>query len=254
MNAPVIEPSTKEVAWKIQIHGLVQGVGFRPAVWTLAQRHQLRGHVLNNGHGVQIMAAGRKADLVNFIKELTNNPPTLAKIGKIDWETISPEDISQHELQIVDSEHTGKETGIVPDAATCSECLKEIFDPFARRFRYPFTNCTHCGPRLTIQQHIPYDRPYTTMHSFSMCDECAREYGEPHDRRFHAEPIACYVCGPKVWLARADHKPIAIDSFSMMDDVDAVCTLLKRGYIVAIKLLSCKFTHFQTMARKVRLN
>lgn len=235
MKTPVIEPLTEEAAWQIQIQGLVQGVGFRPAVWTLAQRHHIRGRVLNNGQGVQIIAVGRKAELANFLSELTNHPPPLAKINSVDWEPISTDEIPEHEFLIAATEHTGKETGIVPDAATCSECLKEIFDPFARRYRYPFTNCTHCGPRLTIQKQIPYDRSHTTMHSFKLCENCAHEYGNPQDRRFHAEPIACYVCGPKAWLERADGKPIAMDSFTMLDEVDAVCTLLQRGHIVAIK-------------------
>ncbi len=254
MNAPVTEPSTQQVAWKIHIQGLVQGVGFRPMVWTLAQRHQLRGQVLNNGEGVEILAAGAKTDLTNFMKELTNNPPPLAKIQNVVWESISPEDISEYQFHIAESKPTGTETGIVPDAGTCSECLEETFDPFARRFRYPFTNCTHCGPRLTIQQRIPYDRQNTTMRTFSMCDECAQEYDDPHDRRFHAEPIACYVCGPHAWLERADGKPIAVDSLSMLDDVDAVCTLLKRGHIVAIKglggfQLACDATQEESVTR-----
>lgn len=235
IKTPLIEPATEEAAWRIQVHGVVQGVGFRPTVWTLAQRHQLRGRVLNNGQGVQILTAGEKTNLVNFIKELTDYPPPLATISNVDWESISLDEIPEHEFVIASTEHTGRETGIVPDAATCLECLKEIFDPFVRRFRYPFTNCTHCGPRLTIQQRIPYDRSHTTMHSFTMCESCAQEYSDPQDRRFHAEPIACHVCGPKAWLERADGKPIAVDSLSMLDDVDAVCTLLKRGHIVAIK-------------------
>ena len=254
MSTPVVESSTQEVAWKIQIQGLVQGVGFRPVVWTLAQRHHLRGQVFNSGQGVEILAAGAKADVTNFIKELTNNPPPLAKIHNVAWEFISPEDIPEREFQVAESKHTGKETGIVPDAATCSECVKEIFDPFTRRFRYPFTNCTHCGPRLTIQQHIPYDRHNTTMHPFTMCEACAQEYADPHDRRFHAEPIACHLCGPRAWLERADGKPIAVDSLSMLDDVDAVCTLLKRGHIVAFKglggfQLACDATQEESVNR-----
>ena len=163
MSTPFVELLTKELAWQIQIQGLVQGVGFRPAVWALAQRYHLRGRVLNTGQGVQIMAVGGKADLANFLSELINHPPPLAKISNVNWEPISTDEIPEHEFLIAATEHTGRETGIVPDAATCSECLKEIFDPFARRYRYPFTNCTHCGPRLTIQKQIPYDRSHTTM-------------------------------------------------------------------------------------------
>ena len=235
MKSPVVESSMYEVAFKIQIHGVVQGVGFRPAVWSLAQRYQLRGQVLNNGQGVQIMVAGAKADLIKFVRELTSNPPPLAKIHNLNWEFISPEFITGLGFEIAVSEPTGKETSIVPDAATCPDCLQEIFEPGARRFRYPFTNCTHCGPRFTIQRQIPYDRLHTTMQEFVMCEACSQEYGDPQDRRFHAEPIACQLCGPIIWLEQADEEPIAIEPSSMMDEADAVCTLLKRGHIVAIK-------------------
>lgn len=254
MSAPLVETTTDEAAWRIQIHGLVQGVGFRPTVWTLAKRHHLRGRVLNNGQGVNIMAVGEKADIVNFVAELTNHPPPLARISRVDCEQIPLEEIPERDFLIADTESTGRETGIVPDAATCSECVKEIFDPFARRFRYPFTNCTHCGPRFTIQKRIPYDRAHTTMRAFTLCEACAREYGDPHDRRFHAQPIACHVCGPRSWLERADGSPFAVDSLSMLDDVDAVCTLLQRGHIVAIKglggfQLACDATQEEAVSR-----
>ena len=253
-NTPLPESTTEESALLIQIHGLVQGVGFRPTVWTLAQRYHLRGQVLNNGQGVRIHAAGEKRNLEKFVEELTHNPPSLAKINRVDYEQLSVEEVSEHEFFIANSEHTGTETGIVPDAAPCSACLKEIFDPFARRFRYPFSNCTHCGPRLTIQTHIPYDRPHTTMHEFNMCETCFNEYRDFQDRRFHAEPIACHVCGPRVWLERTDGKPIVVESFSMLDELDAVCSLLKRGHIVAIKglggfQLACDATQEGSVSR-----
>ena len=235
MNVPLAESATKETAMQIQIEGIVQGVGFRPTVWMLARRYHLRGRVLNNGYGVQILAAGEKSKLEKFRQELMHHPPLLAKIERVGCAFVSVEDISEREFRIADTENTGSETGITPDTATCSACIEEIFDPFARRFRYPFTNCTHCGPRLTIQQHIPYDRSHTTMHAFKMCEACSQEYGDFQDRRFHAEPIACHACGPRAWLERADGKPIAVDSLSMLDEIDAVCTLLKRGHILAIK-------------------
>nr|HMS41527.1 carbamoyltransferase HypF [Pyrinomonadaceae bacterium] len=126
--------------------------------------------------------------------------------------------------------------------------------PFARRFRYPFTNCTNCGPRLSIIENIPYDREQTTMREFEMCADCQAEYENPADRRFHAQPIACYKCGPKVWLERADGKAIAVDSFTMLDETDAVCTLIQRGHIVAIKgiggfQLACDATNEETISR-----
>ena len=132
--------------------------------------------------------------------------------------------------------------------------VAETFDPFARRFRYPFTNCTHCGPRLSIVKSIPYDRPNTTMDRFEMCDECRAEYTDPADRRFHAQPIACYKCGPKIWLERADGNAFSADTFTMLDDADAVCTLLQRGNIVAIKgiggfQLACDATNEDAVSR-----
>ncbi|MEL6163410.1 MAG: carbamoyltransferase HypF, partial [Cyanobacteria bacterium J06628_3] len=122
-----------------------------------------------------------------------------------------------------------------PDAATCEDCKQEIFNPLSRYYRYPFTNCTHCGPRLSIINSIPYDRHNTSMKAFTMCPECSSEYADIENRRFHAQPVACYTCGPQAWLERADGKPVTASMFSMLDDVDAVCTLLQKGEIVAIK-------------------
>jgi hydrogenase maturation protein HypF len=142
----------------------------------------------------------------------------------------------------------------VPDAATCLECVREIFDPFSRRFRYPFTNCTHCGPRLSIIEGIPYDRSRTTMRAFKLCQACRTEYENPQDRRFHAQPVACHACGPRAWLERADGAAIALDALTTLDAVDAVCSLLQRGEIVAIKglggfQLTCDATQEEVVAR-----
>jgi hydrogenase maturation protein HypF len=142
----------------------------------------------------------------------------------------------------------------MPDIAACSDCLREILDPQNRRYYYPFTNCTHCGPRLTIQERIPYDRSSTTMKSFALCDACLKEYHNPDDRRFHAQPIACHTCGPKVWIEHADGQPVAVHSSTMLDDLDAVVSLLQKGHILAIKglggfQLACDATQEETVSR-----
>lgn len=225
---------TDETAEFIRVRGLVQGVGFRPSVWRLAHRYGLRGWVANDGHGVSIRVCGATAAVDEFVLALSREAPPLARVDLVERELAAtlPQDAG---FNIVASQATGVHTGVVPDAATCPECVKEIFDPFVRRYRYPFTNCTHCGPRLAIIQGIPYDRSMTTMRGFTLCAACAAEYGNPEDRRFHAQPIACHVCGPRAWLERADGAAIALDTLTTLDDVDAVCSLLQRGHIVAIK-------------------
>jgi hydrogenase maturation protein HypF len=186
--------------------------------------------------------------------DLTQYPPPLAKITEVFTFPISLSDVPENTFVIADSETGLVQTGIVPDAAPCPECVAEIFDPFARRYRYPFTNCTHCGPRPTIQNGIPYDRASTTMKDFALCEACLKEYHTPQDRRFHAQPIACYTCGPKVWIERTDGKPVAVHSYTMPDDADAVCSLLRQGHILAIKglggfQLACDATREEAVSR-----
>ena len=226
---------TREEAFNIEVRGLVQGVGFRPMVWNLARGYGLRGRVSNTGRGVQIILAGKESQINRFLTDLAHSPPPLAQITKILPSRISSSEVHEDSFIIAHSDVSPVETGIVPDAATCPECIKEVFDPFSRRYRYPFTNCTHCGPRLTIQESIPYDRPATTMNGFALCDACFQEYRDPKNRRFHAQPIACHRCGPKVWVERSDGKPMTTHSYTMLDAVDAVCTLIQQGHIVAIK-------------------
>ena len=245
---------SNEQAFTIQVSGLVQGVGFRPTVWNLAQRYAIRGRVSNTGKGVQIFVAGEEGNVRKFMADLTHHPPPLAKISEVFSFPIALSDVPEHTFVIADSEKDFVQTGIVPDAAPCPECVKEVFDPFARRYRYPFTNCTHCGPRLTIQQGIPYDRPSTTMKEFALCEACLKEYHTPQDRRFHAQPIACCTCGPKVWIERTDGKPVSVHSYTMLDEPDAVCSLLKQGHILAIKgvggfQLACDATRKETVLR-----
>jgi hydrogenase maturation protein HypF len=256
--SPILSPSATELAAVlIRVRGLVQGVGFRPTVWRLARRHQLRGHVFNDGQGVRIYAIGAPEDLQRFVTSLTEQAPMLARIDAVVSEPTVVQNIPP-DFRILESVSGEIATGVVPDAATCHDCVQEVLDPFARRYRYPFTNCTHCGPRLTIQERIPYDRSGTTMSGFSLCPACEAEYQDPNDRRFHAQPIACHACGPTVRLERADGKPIAVDAFSMMDAVDAACTLLQQGRIVAIKglggvQLACDATQEEAVSRLRRL-
>lgn len=247
-----------ELAELVRVRGLVQGVGFRPTVWRLARQHRLRGWVGNDGAGVSIHVCGDAGDMEAFIHALSSQPPPLARIDRIEREPAAW--LPAHaDFRIATSEPGRVHTGVVPDAATCEACIGEILDPSARRFRYPFTNCTHCGPRLSIIDAIPYDRASTTMRSFPMCADCEAEYSDPADRRFHAQPIACPQCGPRVWLERAGAAPIAVDTLSMpdpatVDAIDAACTLLQRGHILAIKgvggfQLACDAGNEEAVAR-----
>lgn len=251
----LFQPPLHEVAEEIHVRGTVQGVGFRPTVYRLANACQLRGTVWNDGQGVVIRVSGSQAALEEFVQRLQQECPPLAKIEQLDRVPLA-EPLTQPDFTITPSVNNAVHTGITPDAAICPQCRTEIFDPFSRWYRYPFTNCTHCGPRLSIVRAIPYDRRHTSMAMFPLCPECERDYQDVTNRRFHAQPIACHLCGPQVWLQRSDGKPITASMFSMLDEVDAVCTLLQRGAIVAIKgiggfHLACDATH-ETAVRTLR--
>ncbi|AVH62059.1 carbamoyltransferase HypF [Nostoc sp. 'Peltigera membranacea cyanobiont' N6] len=219
---------------EIRVRGTVQGVGFRPTVYRLAKACGLSGDVCNDGEGVLIRVSGSEEALTEFVARLQTECPPLAIINQL-TRVIYKGEFKFDNFVISTSISNAIKTEITPDAATCPQCQKEIFDPFSRFFRYPFTNCTHCGPRLSIIRAIPYDRCNTSMSAFVMCPECAKEYHDVENRRFHAQPVACHVCGPTAWLERADGKSVTASMFSMLDDVDAVCTLLQKGEIVAIK-------------------
>ena len=240
-------------AMEIRVRGLVQGVGFRPTVWRVATRLGFAGEVCNDAEGVLIRLAGDAGMAERLVAHLMVECPPLARIESVD---MRPAVL----LKGFDGFHiaasgAGKmKTQVAPDAATCPACLAEIRDPFARRFRYPFTNCTHCGPRLSMICDAPYDRALTTMADFAMCEACRGEYDDPADRRFHAEPIACHRCGPRAMLERAGAGAIEFSAFSMLDDVDAVAGMLLNGYIVAIKglggfHLACDATNASAVAR-----
>jgi hydrogenase maturation protein HypF len=183
----------------IHITGIVQGVGFRPFVYGLATRCGLTGWVRNTSAGVDIEVDGEKNMLEVFLHAMKIELPPLARMDSFDITWRDPNGFATFE--IIHSEAVaGAFQPISPDVSICPDCLHELFDPNDRRFRYPFINCTHCGPRFTIITDIPYDRPNTTMASFSLCPDCAAEYQDPLNRRFHAQPVACPQCGPHVWL------------------------------------------------------
>ena len=231
-------------AESIRVRGLVQGVGFRPTVWRLARACGLRGDVRNDGEGVLIRVcgniAGDDAGVNGFLTRLREECPPLARIDTIERCPIAdPQALAdlahRQDFVILESAATAVHTGIVADAATCAACVAEIRDPADRRHRYPFTNCTHCGPRLSIVAGIPYDRARTSMAAFPMCPDCAAEYKDPADRRFHAQPNACPVCGPKVWLQDAAGCVLDPTALDAEDAIAAASRLLAEGRILAIK-------------------
>lgn len=253
MNALDTREPRTERAELIRVRGLVQGVGFRPTVWRLAQQHALRGSVSNDGQGVSIYVCGAADQLEAFVIALSREAPPLSRVEHVERSPCAL--LPANTAFTIDESRGGTvQTGVVADAATCAECLREILDPFNRRYRYPFTNCTHCGPRLSLIEGIPYDRAATTMRAFDLCAQCRAEYENPADRRFHAQPTACHACGPRAWLQRSDGAAIALDSLSMLDAVDAACTLLQRGQLVAIKgiggfQLACDATKPEAVAK-----
>ena len=191
---------------QISVRGVVQGVGFRPFVYRLAHDHGLTGWVLNHSGGVEIEVEGTPSTLDAFIHGLTAQAPPLARIINVEVTGAPPAGYARFEIRHSVAEE-GRYQLISPDIATCADCLRELLDPDDRRFRYPFTNCTNCGPRFTIIRDIPYDRPLTTMQPFALCPDCQREYDDPLDRRFHAQPNACPVCGPHIWIEEAGVAP-----------------------------------------------
>jgi hydrogenase maturation protein HypF len=183
----------------ISVRGIVQGVGFRPFVYALARRHGITGLVRNDAEGVHIEAEGNARSLELFLHGLEEDAPPLAVIETVAWRPL--EALGQREFRIEESREGARRRALVsPDVATCEDCLTEVFDSSDRRYRYPFTNCTNCGPRFTITRSVPYDRLTTTMSHFEMCPECLCEYDDPDDRRFHAQPNACPLCGPRIRL------------------------------------------------------
>jgi len=219
---------------EIRVRGTVQGVGFRPFVWRLARELGLQGEVGNDGAGVLIRAWGESAALDALCERLAREAPPLARIETIERHMLDAA-ATEAGFRIATSGSGAVQTGIAADAASCPACLAEIQDTAERRFRYPFTNCTHCGPRLSIARAIPWDRANTSMDAFPMCPACRAEYEDPADRRFHAQPIACPACGPRAWIVDATAREIDPASLGAPDAIAAASKLLAAGRIVAIK-------------------
>jgi hydrogenase maturation protein HypF len=243
-------PITRDVleGRRIEIRGTVQGVGFRPWVYRLAHQEGITGRVHNDAAGVTIDAFGDSAALEQFITRIHAEPPPAARIVGL-LEVPIPAELAPDFVIVPSVDSGASRVSIPPDLTTCPECAAEIADPANRRYRYPFTNCTNCGPRFTIATGIPYDRAATTMAPFGMCPACRREYEDAGNRRFHAQPNACPECGPRLSLVAYNGQPIVVD-----DPVAAVAEALRCCMIVAIKglggfHLACDATSEDTVAR-----
>ncbi|HET9893537.1 MAG TPA: carbamoyltransferase HypF [Streptosporangiaceae bacterium] len=213
----------------VRVNGIVQGVGFRPFVYSLAMRLGLAGHVGNDSGGVFAEVEGTAEVIADFLAALRREAPPLASIEVIETKPMSPH--GSGEFVIVPSEPGGEHRALISaDTATCDDCLAELGDPENRRYRYPFINCVNCGPRFTIVKDVPYDRPFTTMAAFDMCAECAGDYHDPANRRFHAQPVCCPRCGPSLSLRDADGRERLA-----ADPIQATASLLGGGHVVAIK-------------------
>jgi len=217
-------------AQQIRVSGVVQGVGFRPFVWRLANDLGIRGWVRNDGQGVDILAEGEAEKLASLLQRLRTEAPPLARVDAVHAEAVAS--VGCQAFEIVASQSGRISTAIGQDTATCSACLAELFDPADRRWRHAFITCTHCGPRYTVTRRLPYDRPQTTLAPFPLCPDCAVEYADPANRRFHAETTCCPACGPQ--LALLDGLGRHIDA---SDPVQSALERLQRGEIVAIKAL-----------------
>jgi len=236
---------------QIRVRGLVQGVGFRPTVWQIAKACGLTGRVWNDAWGVQIEVWGGDAQIDEFVQRLQTEAPPLASIEALERLRVDAGDPPE-DFTIVPSRSGEVRTGVVADAATCQTCLADVFDPNNRRYRYPFTNCTHCGPRLSIIRSIPYDRASTSMSVFPQCGACQAEYDDPADRRYHAQPNACGDCGPRIWLEDVEGNPV--DFAGEVDAIARAASLIKQGDIVAIKgiggvHLACDASNSATVER-----
>ena len=215
---------------------MVQGVGFRPFVYRLAIELGLEGTVRNTDGHVVVETAGTQEALGQFVRRIAEDAPPLARVGTVALSELSVAPAVGSGFRVATSDDTDRDVGgeLPPDIATCADCLRELFDPADRRYRYPFTNCTNCGPRATIIRELPYDRERTVMQSFPLCDPCAAEYADPANRRFHAEPVACATCGPQLaWQSTVLATKDAVGEAALRAAVHAIAT----GHVVAVKSL-----------------
>ena len=232
MSATADPGPARRARLQVRVEGTVQGVGFRPHVYRLALDAGLDGHVLNDARGVEIDVEGDPAAIERFLEQVQAQAPPLARIEKLSRRALEP--AGRRGFAIAASPGAGTPSAAVTaDSATCDACLAELRDPADRRFRYPFVNCTDCGPRFTIVRAIPYDRPNTTMAGFEMCPACRSEYEDPLDRRFHAQPNACPECGPHARLVDAGGRPVETGSGG--DALQAATRALDGGAVLAVK-------------------
>ena len=218
-------------ACSIKVRGVVQGVGFRPFVYRLARANTLAGWVLNGEEGVEIFVEGADKGLKAFVQELTAAPPSAAHITEIEVESSSP--VGCNSFTIRESRRNTDDhltTRISPDLPVCEDCLRELFDPADKRHRYPYINCTNCGPRYSVILALPYDRPNTTMRLWPLDEYCSGEYHDPDNRRFHAQPVACRECGPEYYLQVGNTTTRGSET-----SIRSAATMLASGYIVAVK-------------------
>lgn len=231
-TTPLLPPDLSPQRIRVQVQGVVQGVGFRPFVYNLAKTLGLTGWVNNSPQGVSIELEGQPTQLAAFLEHLQRDKPPHADLQAVAIDWLAAIGDQQFEIRPSDTSNAiRKSAWILPDLATCPDCLREIFDPANRRYRYPFTNCTHCGPRFSILRSLPYDRPNTTMHHFQMCPNCQLEYENPDDRRFHAQPNACPHCGPQLTLWNQDGTILATHDAALL----ATAAAIRQGKIVALK-------------------
>ncbi len=251
-RVPAADPN--RAARAMLVEGVVQGVGFRPFVWRLATELGLSGRVRNAAGRVEIEAAGPAPALEALARRLRTDAPPRARVERVAVLPLDPAAAARLPagFEIDESVVAAAQDRLFPpDIATCDDCLSELFDPADRRYRYPFTNCTNCGPRATIIDELPYDRAQTTMRAFPLCDACEREYRDPADRRFHAEPVACPACGPQLsWRAAGGPSPSAVGDAAL----EAAVAALRSGQIVAVKglggyHLACDATDEATVQR-----
>ncbi|SHH53190.1 carbamoyltransferase HypF [Streptomyces sp. 3214.6] len=231
-QAPAAVAENTPLRRRVTVRGVVQGVGFRPYLYGLATGLALTGHVTNTPDGVVVEIEGTPAAVALFCDRIAAQAPPLARVDSVDHQEMPP--VGGTAFTILASRTDGPARTLVsPDCATCADCLAELADPADRRYRHPFVNCTHCGPRFTIVTGVPYDRAGTTMAGFAMCPDCAREYADPADRRFHAQPVACPDCGPRLRLLVTEET--GVRSADGADPVTEARALLARGAILAVK-------------------